>query len=352
MFFSVKNTVAVTIVVLIILVFAVPVFAQSMTHNVTYKMSGTIDLEKQVGHLCNTGGEMKQTIKGEGEMTKTMNTTQVAGRLTVSDEQEWVTAEDATRNLTVTTVIELCAPPKTEYDVTNFAYGKEGWGSFKEVDGAVLPPTLGYPLGWEDAWQNLGTGAAYGSLHELLAAAGGFNSAAEMRTTLSAAEIERLREEVGATDGYAKWDLDGLTNQIWAVQVSPDPGFSGALTQNFEAAYGAYEGRLDDGPAYGYGLPEADHEIHQDAFGFRVDDDGYWVTVTGDDYVGNYFNIDQFARTSQGTVRRYIDISSPWSHAYLYEDMEVVGMAEIEESFVMDNLAPGAEAVSDWWDLF
>jgi len=32
--------------------------------------------------------------------------------------------------------------------------------------------------------------------------------------------------------------------------------------------------------------------------------------------------------------------------------MEVVGMAEITESFEMDNLAPGAEAVPDWWALF
>jgi len=32
--------------------------------------------------------------------------------------------------------------------------------------------------------------------------------------------------------------------------------------------------------------------------------------------------------------------------------MTVVGMVEVEESFAMNNLAPGEEAVPDWWDLF
>jgi len=34
------------------------------------------------------------------------------------------------------------------------------------------------------------------------------------------------------------------------------------------------------------------------------------------------------------------------------EDMEVVGMAEISETFAMDNISPGEEAVPDWWELF
>ncbi len=44
---------------------------------------------------------------------------------------------------------------------------------------------------------------------------------------------------------------------------------------------------------------------------------------------------EQQAGTSQGTVKRYADISSPWSGAYLYENMRVVGSAEINETFTM-----------------
>jgi len=337
----VKNTVAVIMAVLIILIFAVPIFAQSMTHNVTYKMSGTIDLEKQVGHLCNTGGEMKQTIKGEGEMTKVMNTTQVAGRLTVSDEQEWVTAEDAARNLTVTTVIELCAPPKYEATTTEYVYGQEvGWQKLRSEDYIPSPRQL-YESRAQDSTLRTQALAAY-------------RDNAEMLAQILNATNEELRELlIASTEGLTRYETtkyEALTNQIWAVQVSPDPGFSGSLTQDFEAAYGPFGGWIDDPEGAVPG--NVDGRSGGDFWYFQTDADGVVGVTAGDDYVGNYFNIDQSARTSQGTVRRYIDISSPWSHAYLYEDMEVVGMAEIEETFAMNNLAPGAEAVPDWWDLF
>ncbi len=287
-----KKAVAITVAFVFVLAFAAPVFAQSMEHNAQYEMDGSIDLQKQVGHLCNTGAEMKQVIEGEGEMSKVMDTSQVAGVITVSDDQDWVTAEDAVRNLTVTTAIELCAPPKTVYDSEDDPH-----------DGAVVPPSFLY-LADDDDFPE-GT-------------------------------------EPFLADGFS-----GLTDQIWAVQVEADPGFSGGLSQDFEAAYGPYE------DAHGY-LGDGD-----DAWYF-VDDEGDRTldpleavgVAKGDDYVGNYFNIDQFARTSQGTTQRYIDISSPWSGAYLHEDMTVVGTTEIDESFAMDNLEPGEEAVPDWWDLF
>ncbi len=63
--------------------------------------------------------------------------------------------------------------------------------------------------------------------------------------------------------------------------------------------------------------------------------------------------INQSASTSGGTVKRYIDISSPFSGAYLFEDMSVVGKATITESFTMDNMSPGSKAGSgfDDWDI-
>ena len=450
-----KKTLAVTVAVVFVLAFAAPVFAQSMEHNATYKMDGTIDLEKQVGHLCNTGAEMKQTISGEGEMDKVMDTAQVAGRLTVDDDQDWVTAEDAVRNLTVTSVIELCAPAKHEYERTDWIFGEdtyemvredlslfefmyyayqeemtaeelyeyieasewelngldieskmsfdefeawydevledweaadhpenvaitkfiEEWHAFEAgsggeiagmldphkmvesgVEGAgwtqigtsdgVLSPTDGYPLGWEDSptfteWAvEQAVAAGDGNLVSDILAAADYD---EVYDLLVASGIEAPTE-------WSEWEVSALTDQIWAVQVEADPGFSGNLHQDFEAAYGPYGDVIEDPEA---AVPGAvDVFDGDDYWYFQPDASGAWTVTAGDDYVGNYFNIDQMARTSQGAVRRYIDVSSPWSHAYLYEDMEVVGMAEIEEDFTMDNLAPGEEAVPEWWDLF
>ena len=57
--------------------------------------------------------------------------------------------------------------------------------------------------------------------------------------------------------------------------------------------------------------------------------------------------IQQSSSTSQGTVQRYIDISSPHSGAYVYENSKVVGTATVTESFSMDNLPPGSDSGSD-----
>ncbi len=293
-----KKLVAVTVAVVFVLAFAAPVFASSMTHNAVYEMDGTIDLEKQVGHLCNTGAEMKQTIEGEGTMDKVMDATMVAGKITVEDWQDWVTAEDAVNNLTVTSVIELCAPAKHVYDADDAAF-----------DGMKIP-----------AW------ALY---NDDLDFDGDF-------------------EDFLDSDNYS-----ALSDQIWAVQVSADPGFSGEVMQDFEAAYGPYANADDfwydsDEPANAWWAVDEDGE-QIDSVDDLTEVDGIEV---GADYVGNYFTIDQFARTSMGETKRYIDISSAWSGAYLYEDMSVVGAAEIDESFEMDDIAPGADTVPDWWDLF
>jgi len=53
------------------------------------------------------------------------------------------------------------------------------------------------------------------------------------------------------------------------------------------------------------------------------------------------FNINQSAGTSQGTVKRHIDISSPWSGGYVYEDMTIKGRVEITESFTMGTPVSG-----------
>ena len=115
-----KKALTIALTAVCIMTLAVSVFAQDMTHDAIYEMDGMIDIEKQVGHLCNTGAELKQTIYGQGEMSKVMDTIQVQSKITVDDKQDWVTAEDAVFNLTVTSVIELCAPPKHEYTTTRY----------------------------------------------------------------------------------------------------------------------------------------------------------------------------------------------------------------------------------------
>jgi len=338
----VKKILAVTLAVVFVLAFAAPVFAQAnMTHNAVYKMDGSIDLEKQVGHLCNTGAEMKQTIKGEGVMDKVMDVAMQRWKVTVSDQNDWVTAEDAVRNLTVTSAIELCAPPKYEATASEFVYSpKVGWQKLSER--TYIPSAFEmYEVGLRERSLRSQALAAHMDNPNLQAEILAMTPA-ELRAYVAEHEPEIHR--------YTTLEYDKVSDQIWAVQVAADPGFSGNIHQNFEAAYGPYGGYIEDPEA---DLPAAVNFADGDNFWFfQLDEDGVRRVERGDDYLGNYFNIDQMARTSQGVVRRYIDISSPFSHAYLYEDMEVVGMAEIEEAFAMNNIPPGEEATPDWWDLF
>ncbi len=345
-----KKKLAFALAVVFVLSMAVPAFASDMTLNTTYKMDGTIDLEKQVGHLCNTGAQMNQTISGEGEMEKTMNTTQIAGRVTVDDSQDFVTAEDAVENLSVTSSIRLCAPAKHELSAEERTYLDEFHQDHIPADAwqttwadTMVPDALrGYwNLGW-DSWEGV-------DLRDQLMDAA---PTATWRAAIAATPDGQLEDLIATHYNaapwleqflvYTTWDYTALTTQTWAAYVEAEPGEMGTLTQDFEAAYGWY----DEQPVtetFG-GRP--------DQWGFVGDPDYGWAIATGDDYVGNYFNIDQLAYVSDGEVRRFIDISSPFSHAFVHEDMSVVGMAEIEDVFAMDNIEPGEEAVPDWWDLF
>lgn len=117
--------------------------------------------------------------------------------------------------------------------------------------------------------------------------------------------------EVVVLDGYKP-----LTEQIWAVSVSADPGHTGSVSFSGQAAYGL-SGNEDD-----------------------------------EDYVGNYFTIEQETYVSSGETKRIIDISSASSHGYLKEEVAVTGMASIKDSFSMENLPADLKAAISWWDLF
>jgi hypothetical protein len=297
-----RTLVAVALAVIFVMALAAPALAQSIMHTATYEMDGTIDFEKQAGHLCNTGAEVKQTISGNGVMDKVQTVSMVAGKITMADDNNWVAGATA---LTVTTVWELCTPPKYTYEDDD---GNE----------AIVHPAAMYNE--EDQPYAFGP-----------------------NSTLTGYDF--IYTGYDQADTYDDWEA--VSDQIWAVQVQADPGFSGNLKQDGVAAYGAYDASGWDA------LPVGD----DDDFDDPADSRWAWANedfdvVVGEDYVGNYFTMDQHARTSQGTLRRYIDISSPFSHGYLMEDMSVVGESDITEAFSMGNLSPGADVPGLWWDLF
>ncbi len=287
-----RTLVAAALAVIFVLAIAAPALAASLTHTATYEMDGTIDFKKQAGHKCNTGAEFKQVISGSGKMDKAMTVDMVKGKLTLSDVNDWVAGATP---LTVTSVWELCTPPKMTYET---------------VDGYDVPV---HPLG-------------------------GIYGAFPYPAYWDGDSLEGINWDMLA-DGMG-YDL--LTSQIWAVQVKADPGFSGNLHQKGTAAYGG-------GVAGFLGKPTG---MDSDKWSWGFDDDGVLERQVGDDFVGDFFTMDQFARTSQGTLKRYIDVSSPWSGALLMQDMSVVGKSEVKEYFTMPNIPAGAEILKDWWDLF
>ena len=360
-----KKTLALALAVVFVLAFAVPAFAQDMTHNATYKMDGTISLVKQVGHVCNTGAQMNQNIGGQGEMEKVMNTAQIQGRITVDDSNDFVTAEDAVNNLFVRSGVQLCAPGKHTASATERTYLAENWGPLtthaSHIDGQTVRDLGPNPVWLEtDSWDYIPDAtelywngfAGMNLAEQLLAWAQGLGSP-QLEATVTALTTQREREIFIATHAddlpglaaflqYTEWGYTPLTNQIWAARVEANPGEVGQLSQDFEAAYGPFDGA---------GIT-ATHAGFNDEWGFGTRAGYPWGFTRGVDYVGNYFNMDQFAYTSGGQTMRYINISSPFSHALVFEDMSVTGMAEIEDVFVMDNIRPGEAATPDWWDMF
>jgi Holliday junction resolvasome RuvABC endonuclease subunit len=317
----VKRTfVAVVLAVVFVLALAAPALAQVVFHTATYEMEGVIDFKKQAGHYCNTGAEFKQTISGSGKMDKVQTVTMVKGKITMDDKNDWVAGATP---LTVTSVWKLCTPPKyTYYDADpDIFHGGDGtWGFDIPVSiASIYHPTYNMPAYWSPlSFDDPHAKAQLGYTHEQLAAVFGW---------------------------------DAVSEQYWAVQVQADPGFSGNIHQKGEAAYGPFWG-ADGVQAFDDSWREGGVFKSNNKWRWALDRDGYIFPQTGKNYVGDYFNMEQMARTSQGTLKRYIDISSPWSGGYLHEDMSVVGKSMVAEAFKLVNLPAGADIPGDWWRLF
>ncbi len=265
-------------------------------HFIQFDIGGRITIDREFGHACTTGAVKTQRIRGFGEMTR-MERVRIAGNIIAVDEKtDWKTFDDAVSGLTVTTTIELCHRPMS----TLAAVYTDGDNEFEA--GSIIP-------------------------------------------TYDPRVISGDIEVIAAT------------RQIWAASVSTNPGEEGSYHSNFIAAYGPgpYEevfGAIDPrGEIFFYdekymweyeqGIPyyDRDHRTR-----------GY---ERGDYYVGNYFEIDQYAYTSGGEMTRFISMSSPFTETYYEEDMRIIGMAKIRESFEMHNLEGGPKAVTlAWYELF
>lgn len=234
-----------------------------MGHTINYDLEGRINFQKQAGHFCNSGAEMKQTIDGDGTLTKESEIAMQEGYVTVMDDQDFATAADALQNLVVITSIQLCTPPK-------FVYGDD------EV-----------PVSWQDVRD------------------------AFIPVTYDGETAPDFSNRLMADD----WD--GLTDQIWAVSVEANPGASGHLYTNFDAAFG--HGAADRG------------DISR---------------------IGDFFSMSQRSGTSDGIHQRFIDISHPRNHGYLQEDYSVTGSSSVREAFSLSNLSRRYEESTNWYNLF
>ena len=259
------------------------------THSIDYDIGGRVSIDRSLGHACTTGATKDLQVRGYGELKKSEDVRIDNHIISVDDTMNFRTAVDAIRNLSVMTAINLCARPI--YIVAE-----------DYID--------------EDTDEVL---------------------------------IERGEK----IDPYHPLVIDGtiLTNpatrQIWAHEITPEPGEVGQLDSDFIAAYGP-------GPyALGGNDNGNDSPFLDEDYMWWYDEDERDGIYRGDFYVGNYFDLDHYAYVSSGETRRLIEISSPFSHSYLFEEYAVRGMSEIRDTFMLDNLEPGPRAIRlTWYELF
>jgi hypothetical protein len=296
--------VVVTLTVLLIAISA-QVTAQDETrfdHTFRYEIGGRISIEREIGQACQTGAVKSTSVQGFGEMQKYENIRIAKNIMQVEEVSDWSVPTSALSGLTVTTTIRLCNRPMT---------------AAKQVYGEWVPGAL-------------------------------------FDTRLQVGDIINVYDPL-VVDGTIQ--VGALTRQLWATAVSTNPGHSGSYHSDFIAAYGPgpYE-RM-----YGY----------VDQFGFRhfYDEEFMWEYDPNVDYfnrnhklfgykrgkyyVGNYFSIEQFASTTEGSMKRFISISNPFENAFLEEEMSVIGSASVREALKLNNLTRGTRGITlAWYELF
>ncbi|MGM0653379.1 MAG: hypothetical protein ACQES4_11470 [Bacillota bacterium] len=133
---------------------------------------------------------------------------------------------------------------------------------------------------------------------------------------------------------YIAMSKDGMiveTDNYWDADPDSLRGLEVAGTFRL---HDQYEGEEADGVDGEEAVPAADSP---QMFAVSVDansgESGSMSQNIGVDASGesSMFSINQHAQTSEGTVKRYIDITDPESGAYLFEDTEIKGQVNITE---------------------
>ncbi len=290
------------ILILYCLTIAAPAVAQDVPplddpekrfdHSIIYDIGGRITIDRQLGHRCTTGAVKQTTVRGYGEMTKSEYVRMAANIITVNEDSAWTVPADALGNLRVTTDIQLCSRPMSAAD------------------------------------------AVYGDI--------------------AVDDIINVYDPLVVSGVLPVY---GLTMQRWIASITTNPGHTGNYQSDFIAAYGPgpYEELYGVVDPYGNRVYYDEEQLwfYERGIHWSDRDDRRRGYDRGDYYVGNYFEIDQYAYTSGGEMRRLISMSNPFENTMLFEDMYVEGMASVRESFDMPILRPGPKAVTlAWYELF
>jgi hypothetical protein len=288
------------LIILFFLAITAPVIAQTderFTHTIYYDIGGRIAINRQLGHECTTGAVKRQTINGYGEVKKAETVKIAANIITVDETLDWSVPAGALGNLSVVTTINLCSRPMSVV---------------AEV----------YKI---DADNELKVGDIINTYHPLV------------------------------VDGTIKVASKGA--QTWATALTTNPGFEGSYHSDFKAAYGPgpYEAKFGAIDKYGntfYYDPEYMWEYRVGVHHLERDHKtkGY---KRGDYYVGDYFNIEQYAYTSGGSLRRFISMSNPFENTFVETELAVDGRAAVRDAFAQHNLKGGPKAITlAWYELF
>lgn len=285
---------------LFLLSITVPVIAQTdekFSHTIYYEIGGRIAISRQLGYPRTTGAVKRQTIHGFGDVKKAETVKIAPNIMTVDETLDWTVAAGALGNLSVVTTINLCSRPMS---VVAEVYAIDDDSELK-------------------------VGDVINTYHPLV------------------------------VDGTIR--VSPVSAQVWATALTTNPGFAGGLHQEFFAAYGPgpYEakfGALD--PLNRVFFYDEEYMWEWRAGVHHLDRDhrtrGY---ERGDYYVGNYFNIEQYAYTTEGTLRRYVSMSNPFENTFVEEELAVEGRASVRDAFAQHNLKGGPKAITlAWYELF
>ncbi len=288
------------LIAVVLFALAAPGTAQTdekFSHTIYYEIGGRIAINRQLGRECTTGAVKRQTIEGYGELTKAETVKIAQNIMTVDEVLDWTVPAGALGSLSVVTTLNLCSRPLS---VVAEVYKIDGDNELK-------------------------VGDLINTYHPLV------------------------------VDGTIK--VSPMSGQVWATALTTNPGHAGGLHQEFFAAYGPgpYEklyGAEDEWGNIFFYDPDFMWEYRE---GVHYSDRDHKTKgyKRGDYYVGNYFNIEQYAYTSSGSLRRYISMSNPFEYTRLEQELSVIGSAEVREAFDLHNLKGGPKAITlAWYELF